>query len=154
MVALNTLGEAIDNISITAHNGCHGDEDTGGIPIVMMFGDDCQMPPPMAKGAFDMFIDRSNFTPTELSGREMFLKCAEDVMTLQKKKQTMADQAQHAESLDKARVSNLKEETSRMIVSQLSLYNYKWEDIKKLTSSSGVLFVSANKTPVAEYNIR
>lgn len=67
---------------------------------------------------------------------------------------SLADKAERAESLDEARVSDLKEETSQIIISQLSLHDYKWEDTKKLTNSKGVLFVSANKVPVAKHNVR
>ena len=154
MVSLKTLGEAIDNMSETAHNGTHRAESGGGIPVVILLGDDCQMPPPMSKGAFDVFTNRVNFTPTEVTGVEMFLQCAKNVMTLQKKKRTMTDQIECAESLDKARTSNLQQETADEIVSQLSLHDCHWEDRKKLASGNGVLFVSADKAPVAEHNMR
>jgi hypothetical protein len=57
MISLQTLGEAALNIAYTAHGGGHSDEQLGGIPVAILFGDDCQLPPPMAKGAFDILID-------------------------------------------------------------------------------------------------
>ena len=60
MVSLNTYGEAARNIAITAHSGRHGEETLGGIPIMIILGDDCQLPPQIEKGAFDIISGNNN----------------------------------------------------------------------------------------------
>ena len=60
MVSLNTYGEAAKNIAITAHSGRHGEETLGGIPIMIILGDDCQLPPQIEKGAFDIISGNNN----------------------------------------------------------------------------------------------
>ncbi len=45
MVSQHVLAEL--NISTTAHFGGHETEDWAGIPVVVIFGDDYQLPPPV-----------------------------------------------------------------------------------------------------------
>ena len=52
MISQNVLGSAEANISSTAHNLGHESEDWGGIPVVVIFGDDYQLPS-IEPGAFD-----------------------------------------------------------------------------------------------------
>jgi hypothetical protein len=55
MIGLMLLGQTELNIKETVHNGGHDTEDWGGIPVVAIFGDDYQLPPPIFPGAFDSF---------------------------------------------------------------------------------------------------
>ena len=55
MIGLMLLGQTETNIRETAHNGGHDTEDWGGIPIIAIFGDNYQLPPPVLPGAFDAF---------------------------------------------------------------------------------------------------
>ena len=80
------------------------------------------------------------------------MECANDVMTLNKKKRTRNDQQEFSEWLDSTRLSELDEDTCKKMVAQLSLYNYKYDDVRELTKDA--LFISANREPVAEYNLR
>jgi hypothetical protein len=54
MISQNVLGAAEMNISSTAHNFGHESEDWGGIPVVVIFGDDYQLPS-IEPGAIDCF---------------------------------------------------------------------------------------------------
>jgi len=54
MVSQWVLGSAEMNIRSTAHGGGHGNEDWGGIPVVILFGDDFQLTPPCEEGAIDL----------------------------------------------------------------------------------------------------
>jgi hypothetical protein len=52
MISQLVLGKAETNIRESAHNGGHNTEDWGGIPIIVAFGDDYQLPP-IGLGAID-----------------------------------------------------------------------------------------------------
>ena len=59
MIGLMLLGQTELNIRETVHNGGHDTEDWGGIPVVAIFGDDYQLPPPIFPGAFDSFVQKN-----------------------------------------------------------------------------------------------
>jgi hypothetical protein len=46
MISQIVIGTAESNIRETAHGGGHELEDWGGLPIIVAFGDDYQLPPP------------------------------------------------------------------------------------------------------------
>jgi hypothetical protein len=50
------LGSAFSNVHECAHGGNHSEEDWGGVPIVILVGDDFQLPPPFDKGALMYYI--------------------------------------------------------------------------------------------------
>jgi hypothetical protein len=54
MISQKVLGATEKNVSKTAYGCGHSDEDWGGIPIVIIFGDDYQLPS-IDPGAFDCF---------------------------------------------------------------------------------------------------
>jgi hypothetical protein len=54
MVGMRMLGSACSNVNECAHGGNHSDEDWGGVPTVILVGDDFQLPPPFDKGAFNV----------------------------------------------------------------------------------------------------
>ena len=58
MISQKVLGAAEINASCAAHGFGHDTEDWGGIPIIVLFGDDCQIPPTMAAGAFECLTSR------------------------------------------------------------------------------------------------
>jgi ATP-dependent DNA helicase PIF1 len=61
MISQIVIGTAEINVRETVHNGGHDTEDWGGIPVVVAFGDDYQLPPPATLGAIDsLFNQRKN----------------------------------------------------------------------------------------------
>ena len=54
MISQKVIGATEINVSKAAHGGGHSDEDWGGIPIIIIFGDDYQLPS-IDPGAFDCF---------------------------------------------------------------------------------------------------
>ena len=151
MISLDTMGVATNHVRQTARRGQHKREDWGGIPIVILLGDDYQLPPQMAKGPFDILGRVKDYTNNELAGRQVFSECAEDVMILTKKKRTQQGQDQFVEWLDAARVSKLSETQAKNIVDELSLNNFKADEVKTIVKDA--LFILANREPVTEYNI-
>jgi hypothetical protein len=45
LISLDLIGAMEQNIAKTAHECSHEDEDWGGIPVVVLLGDDYQFPP-------------------------------------------------------------------------------------------------------------
>jgi hypothetical protein len=47
MISQRVLRSTEMNVRATAHGGGHENEDWGGIPVIVLFGDDYQLTPPM-----------------------------------------------------------------------------------------------------------
>eukprot|EP00978_Attheya_sp_CCMP212_P045218 scaffold337894_cov67-Attheya_sp.AAC.1 len=60
LLSCEVLVAAEKHLSMTMHGGTHESEDWGGLPIVVLIGDDYQLPPPMGinKGAFHTVAGR------------------------------------------------------------------------------------------------
>jgi hypothetical protein len=79
MVGMRMLGSAFSNVNECAHGGNHSDEDWGVVPIVILVGDDFQLPPPFDKGAFDVLhygIHTNGLSGIEALGVEQFINCS------------------------------------------------------------------------------
>jgi hypothetical protein len=79
MIGLMLLGQTESNIKETAHNGGNDTEDWGGIPVVALFGDDHQLPPPVFPGAFDAFIQKNRIVQ---NGCQQFICLGKTIMKL------------------------------------------------------------------------
>jgi hypothetical protein len=72
MIGQIAIGSAEINVRETAHNGGHDTEDWGGIPVVVAFGDDYQLPPPGCLGAIDSLSNQGK-TKTSQNGAQQFI---------------------------------------------------------------------------------
>jgi hypothetical protein len=81
MIGLMLLGQTETNIREKAHNGGHDTEDWGGIPIIVIFRDDYQLPPPVLPGAFDAF-NTKNKNKLMQNGCQHFNNLGEHTMEL------------------------------------------------------------------------
>ena len=59
MLNAKTLGSLHEYCNITAHYGVKPNQDFGGIPIVLLLGDDGQLPP-VKEGAFESIQKNTN----------------------------------------------------------------------------------------------
>jgi hypothetical protein len=85
MVGMRMLGSAFSNVNECAHGGNHSEEDWGGVPIVILVGDDFQLPPPFDKGAFHVLHYGSHnhgLSGIQSLGAEQFINCSNLVMAL------------------------------------------------------------------------
>jgi len=84
MISQKLFGATEKNISQTAHGCGHSHEEWGGIPIVVIFGDDYQLPS-IEAGAFDCFnANRISKLGAQANGKEHFKKLGRKVMYLQR----------------------------------------------------------------------
>jgi hypothetical protein len=76
MITQLLLGCAEKHSAQTAHGGGHISKDWGGIPIVVLFGDDYQLPPLFGAGATKRFFckGKSHFSTNGAAGTTMELK--------------------------------------------------------------------------------
>jgi hypothetical protein len=157
MVGMRILGSACLNVNECAHGGNHSDEDWGGVPIVILVGDDFQLPPPFDMGAFDVLYYGSHnngLSGIEALGAEQFINCSNLVMELSAAKWQKNDQQEFKGILSKARVSDIDSDTANQLVNELSLQkNQAYTDEEKLEIFKDSLFISANNAPVAKFNL-
>jgi hypothetical protein len=52
LISLDLSGAMEKNVAKTAHQCSHTNKDWGGIPVVVLCGDEYQLPPVIVKGAF------------------------------------------------------------------------------------------------------
>jgi len=154
MMGLKLFGSACANVKQFAHGGGHDEEDWGGVPIVMIVGDDFQLPPSFGKGAFDILVRCGGQSQVEALGAEQFLSCASNVIELQAVKRQQESQVEFKEFLETARASDIDEDAANTLINQLSLHkNNRYTQEEKDEIFKDSLFISANVAPVAEFNL-
>jgi hypothetical protein len=84
------------------YRGQQSDQLWGGIPLIIMVGDDFQLPS-VEKGMLHIFDKYSNKTVCEMTGERLFAECAQNVMELKGTKRQHGDQAYLKELLAKVR---------------------------------------------------
>jgi len=154
MMGLKLFGSACANVKQCAHGSGHDEEDWGGVPIVMIVGDDFQLPPSFGKGAFDTLVRCGGQSRVEALGAEQFLSCATNVIELQAVKRQQENQVEFKEFLESARDSDIDEDAAHTLIDQLSLHkNTRCSQEEKDEIFKDSLFISANVAPVAEFNL-
>ena len=75
LISQQVLGTCEVHARKTAHNFGHENEDWGGIPVVILFGDDYQLPPVIHAGAFNVFKapKGGKYSAMTVNGRRQFL---------------------------------------------------------------------------------
>ena len=113
MVSALLLGTMEAYCRQAAFKGGNHHLDWGGLPIVILVGDDYQLPP-IDEGAFFCLGKRTKWFRTHIeelfvqNGMDLFLEFGKDVMTLAKSKRVLEGQVQLQQILDKVRGSSDK----------------------------------------------
>jgi len=150
MISQKVLGAAEMNASAAAHNFGHDSEDWGGIPIVILFGDDCQIPPTLAAGAFESLSGRNQ---TKLgvasNGRQQFWNLSKQVMELKMNNRQQPGQQHFLDILKNCRVGTLSRKHCETLMS-LHLNNFSPEKVEAIKRKSTYIF--ANRDPMRLHN--
>jgi hypothetical protein len=151
MISQNVLGAAEMNISNTAHNFGHESEDWGGIPVVVIFGDDYQLPS-IEPGAIDCFTTSKNETiGKKTNGKRHFLILAKTVMELKEIMRQQQQEVLFIRILTNIRIGNASNEEIAILMSlHLSDHRFSEEDRKKIRENA--MYIFANKAPMQEHN--
>ena len=155
MISQDILGAAETNASATAHGMGHDNEDWGGIPIILMFGDDYQLPPSMSSGAFDTVSVSPRLgakgTGARSNGCQQFLKFSTNKMELTLQKRQHDEQTFFKEFLDSTRFGKVTPEQADEI-EHLHMNMYTPEEQKQIMDNPSTMFLFANKIPMYEHN--
>ncbi len=160
MVSAQLLGTMEDYCRQAAFQGANPELSWGGLPIVILVGDDFQLPP-IDEGAFYCFGEttkrfRTNVEATYVqNGMKLFKEFGKDVMSLKRSKRVLEGQAQLQHILDGVRGSSSKtlsvqdaEYMCSFHIDNKACFNHQEkEQIKK-----DALFLFANVEPKNLYN--
>jgi ATP-dependent exoDNAse (exonuclease V) alpha subunit len=151
MISQNVLGAAEMNISSTAHNFGHDSEDWGGIPVVVIFGDDYQLPS-IEPGAFDCFNCSNNESiGKKTNGRRHFIILGKTVMELQQVMRQQEKETLFMRILNNIRLGKATNEDIAILMSlHLNDHRFTEEDRKKIRENA--MYIYANKAPMQEHN--
>ena len=116
MISQIVIGTAENNVRETAHNGGHDTEDWGGIPVVVAFGDDYQLPPPATLGAIDSLFNQGKNKVSQ-NGAQQFITLGRRTMELTKIMRQSEEQQQFLKLLQNYRHGYPKEEDKYVLLS-------------------------------------
>lgn len=159
MLTADVIGAAERNSSATAHGGSHDDEDWGGIPVVILVGDDYQLPPPTnrEKGAFDLMDSKSSMSQQKFgvasSGALVLDTMADTCMELTSVKRQNADQCAFKSVLERLRIGEATTQDAQFIQS-LHMSNFSNADAHDILTSKVTMHLFATKAPRDEFNLK
>jgi len=175
MIASSLLGASARNCKETAHGGVHQDLSWGGIPIVILVGDDHQLPPVeiggKGKGAFYVLSGRDNCVNSnwgshvESLGVSQFLELTDTVSALSKVERQDVGNTEHTSLLTNLRPPNklTRSQVNRLLrldvktlraetnddITENSMHIYAFKDDAKKWNRKCVVEKSSATNPVA-----
>ena len=155
MISQDVLGAAEDHVASTAHNMHHEHENWGGIPIVIMVGDDYQLPPTNAPGAFDTMNPDVNTIKSNLHSRsngcQEFRHFSTCVAILKDQKRQHKQQNRLKHILNHVKFGKTKLNDG-IFLEKLRIAELDPPTRQKITEHSQTLRLYANKQPMIDYN--
>ena len=157
MISQAVLGAAEINVSLMAHGGNRCAEDWGGIPIVILVGDDFQLPPTKGDGAFNAMETTSTSVingrlGAKANGCQQFLRFSTHTMKLSTVKRQHESQREFRDILTNAATDRLTEGQAKRLTS-LHLQNFS-SDQQDAIITDGTMYLFANKQPMEEFNLQ
>lgn len=149
------LGAFERNIAESAHGGGHSKEAFGGIPLVVLIGDDGQLPPVEA-GAFDTIHakhHKSAWNSVKTRGDILFHQMSEKVMTLTKLKRQDDQDKEMVDLLTALREDTVTDHQSSGIMDQLHIDNLEPNDREKIVNDDKTMHLFATKEPMEAFNM-
>jgi GTPase SAR1 family protein len=140
-----------------AYRGQKSEQLWGGIPLVIMVGDDFQLPS-VDKGMLHIFDKYANKTICEMTGERLFAEFAMNTMKLEGTKRQHEDQAYLKELLAKVRAeegqNQLSTEDAKFLCSYCinNIRRFSESEVRELSEDPNTLFLFANKVPRDNHN--
>ena len=152
MLDAATLGTLHEFCTQTAHSGQKSDLDFGGIPIVLLLGDDGQLPP-VQQGAFQSLSSTKNICPVTQKGFQIFKQLASNVRELHQNQRQHHNETEFHQILDGLYFGNMTQTASdRLLKQHLNHPRFTQKDREQIESNSTFLF--ATKNPRDEHNAK
>ena len=152
MLPADIIGAAEKNVSMTCHGGGKQHLDWGGVPIVILWGDDYQLPP-IDKGAFyclDTTSQPSRRNKSQLSGMLQFSSFAKCVLTMTKHQRTQ-DEA-FIEIQDRIRVGTPTDNDVAAILS-LNFNSLSTTTRNRILNNPSTMHLFATRRACHDFNI-
>ena len=156
MVSSTLLSKAENNIRQTAYCGHNSKLDWAGIPIVIVLGDDYQLPP-VGNGIINGFWDlnmkdvekKKRCSECELKGHKLFLDLTDNVIELIQSHRVDENENMFQEILNSIRKGNCSKKFAKMMMQlhKTNFNNDEWKEIEK-----DATFVFANRDKMEEHN--
>ena len=165
MVSSEILATLESYAASSFHQGLNHDKPWGNVPLLLLVGDDYQLPP-ILSGAFDALGNcderrkrlaskkRAKQQPHVARGEHLFLQLGEDVMVLSVSKRTNAAQERFREILHEARSADGNKLSSDNIdlLCNLHLMNDHFSEEERTALQKDALFLFANRAPRDAHN--
>jgi len=161
MIPADVLGAAERNIALTCHGGQQHKQYWGGIPIVLFFGDDYQLPPIQisgkGKGAFNSVNYNAGknikLSSTEIKGIQEFQRLSKGAFILNHSRRIQKDQNEFKAMLDRVRIGEPSEADKELILS-LCFHKQPKSAREEYEQSSETLHLFATKEMCSEHNFK
>jgi hypothetical protein len=126
------IGRAEKNVCKTAHGGGHEPEDWGGIPVVIAFGDDYQLPTPGQLGAINS-LSNPGKSKVSQSGANQYINLGSRTMELTTIMRQDEEQKEFRELLKDTRLGHPTEQEKDIILSlHLNSGNFTQSQIEEI----------------------
>lgn len=161
MIPADVLGATERNVALTCHGGNKQKDKWGGIPVVLFFGDDFQLPPVQimgkGKGAFNAIDYKADkykkISSVEIKGIEEFIRLSKEAFILQNNERIQKDQNEFKEILDRVRIGKPTEDDKDIILS-LSIHKIPKKIREEYESNTDTLNLFATREMCYEYNFK
>ena len=156
MVSSTLLSRVESNIRQTAYCGINSEITWAGIPVIIMLGDDYQLPP-VGNGIINGFWEMNmkgikkskSFTQCELKGHKLFLDLTDGVVELTQSHRQDASETKFEQILNEIREANCSRDTAKQLMKlhKASFLQNEWKEIEK-----DATYVFANKDNMEQHN--
>ena len=158
MISSAVLARAIGNVKSYCHGGSdvasHCNEDCGGIPIILLFGDDLQLPPVDAYPAYEYMNTATTIkrgADDRTRGLELFEHFSREVMQLEKSRRQDENDTDMMEIQTRSRKGQLTDQNIERLM-KLHLVNFNEEQKRKIEDGATHIFALHNE--MIEHNIQ
>ncbi|GFH43542.1 hypothetical protein CTEN210_00015 [Chaetoceros tenuissimus] len=156
MLSLELLNAISRNCSEFAHGTGNTEEIFGGIPVILILGDDSQLPPVKKLGAFDLFsktgFKNDAMTGSDLKGAQILESTVQQVKSLRQVKRIVPNQEMLQEINETLRTKSGLTKDQSMAICRLNLDNEDITKERRLQIKDKALFVYTTKEEVFTHN--
>jgi len=160
MISAELLGAVERNIAQTVHGGLHYDMPWGGVPVVILLGDDYQLPPVCMNGRGQgAFYCTPNEKMKEvklnmkLRGMQLFQQFSYNSIDLTQSHRILQDQSRFRALAENCRVGSISENDKKTIMA-LRIHLQPSEIRNQIENSNGTLHLFATKEKCLEHNFK